>query len=223
MTKKSWTIGAFLVLTAFTSNANAYKCKDGLRGVNGQYVDLDDTSMSDDLREAVQEARDEVKKNLGFLPVIRRTNLLIPSDIKLFEKGVETRKENAIAALSFTVNGTKIEVSRYDVKKKYRKNGLSELLLAEVLAANPEVDEISISQLQDTNLKVFDKAVDSMSLKEAIRETPVYKICKSLGFSKIVKAENRKSTFTKMWIDGKKYFMVDDYGGVYFTVARPKN
>lgn len=99
-------------------------------------------------------------------------------------------------------NGSMIEVGFFDYQVRserelyadwlkvaeqpdYRKKGISTFLIAEVLRKNPKVERIS-GQLAQVNLQIYAKFRRSgHSPLEAFKETPIYKSCSALGFSRI--------------------------------------
>ncbi|MGZ3721646.1 MAG: hypothetical protein ACXVA9_01865 [Bdellovibrionales bacterium] len=183
-----------------------------------KYVNLLQDGMSDELREAVIEARDNVKENLDWLPVIRRQGLpYMPhtgTGIKLYEPGVRPARDNSIAYYVYKIptydHGLLISDNMW-VSPSYREMGLSELMLAEILAAHPWVDRIRVDDLfssdareESPNEVIFERAYKKMSCKDAIRETPAFKIFERFGFSKFVDAE------------------CDDPTGIHFTLTKSK-
>jgi GNAT superfamily N-acetyltransferase len=218
----------FLLIAAtlsFGSSAQAKTaaaCSAVFSDKSGAYIDLETANLTGELRASVLAARDKVEGSIGWLPVIRRLRLTGISDIKFFEPGVATKKKNAIAYTSYSLSGTKLNMSMTFVKPSYRNKGLSELLIAEILAANPEVDRIHIESLVDTNSELFERAYKKMGLKDSIRETYAYRRYARFGFSKIKDAEYKERKLYPMSANGKQYNMILEEGGVSFTLKRPK-
>lgn len=184
---------------------------------------VDESELPGNLREPVLAARKRVEKKLGRLPVIRRIDLTELNDVRLFEKGVATKSENAIAHTSFKVNGNVLRMGMTWVvdDENYRHKGLSELMLAEILAAHPEVDRIYVNDLTDTNLELYQESRKTMGIKDAIRQTYGYMSYARFGFTKIVDPEDFPGKFIPMTFGKKKYSFVEEEPHVSFTVKRP--
>jgi len=211
---------ACLAGTAFAGNSD---CSQKSSASELSYINLKTAEFSKELKDVVREARKRVKdkKNLGYLPTIRRTNLNDLSDIKFFVPGETTKRKNAIAFSSYRVDGKILNMSYTKVKKGYRNMGLSELLGAEILAAHPDVTQIHI-RLEEKNLAIFDKASRTMNIKNSIRETYSYKRWARLGFSKIVDAVDKDMESVGFLSDDEEWQFVEDPGGVTFTLRRPR-
>ena len=97
-------------------------------------------------------------------------------------------------------------VSDYTVvEKKYRRNGLSELLLGEILADHPWIKKIRLEKsIVGTNKDEAEAAVLKGKCKEAILLSPAYKKFAFFGFTEIKDATCDKDE------------------GVTFTVTKPK-
>jgi len=178
-----------LTITLIASPAFA-KCKDNLEKKN--YVNLEQEGFPLDLREQVEEIRKKVRKKLGWLPKIifdvSRVNPARYSGIALYEPGAKIRDENQIGYNLFRVDGRSLDMNHAFVKKKFRRKGLSELMLGEILAHFFETETLKV-ELREENLRVFAEAYRTMKWKDAIRETYAYKRYARFGFTKISAAD----------------------------------
>lgn len=102
---------------------------------------------------------------------------------------VKDHKTNQeIAELDYRFND---ETHQFTVKyiEATKKNlGLAHLLFTVAFAKHPEVKSISTTMLLETNEQVVRQALaQGMTVENAIKETPSYKLGKSFGFDKIQK------------------------------------
>jgi len=100
--------------------------------------------------------------------------------------------------LGFELRGrTTINIEDLYVEEEFRRRGLSEAMMAEILRRNPLVDRIETDSLVATNGKVLKKALKKgYSCKDAIRATPAYQMRKRLGFGKLKSFSCEDVTFT---------------------------
>jgi len=73
-----------------------------------------------------------------------------------------------------------------DVDKNYQGQGVFKLLVLEAYLQNPSMKAI-LTTLRGTNAEVVEEGVrNGLSFLDAVKQTPAYKVRKSLGFTEIV-------------------------------------
>jgi GNAT superfamily N-acetyltransferase len=139
-------------------------------------------------KKEIKRVLAEVEARLGFVPDYR----ISEEKIELFEPGA-----GRVGYLDFIVEKKTLEVDYLSVNAPYRRQGVSEALLAVALRENPKVKKIETEALASTNGDFLEAALKrGLSCEEAIRTTPAYRMRARLGFSKILEAECAGGSFT---------------------------
>jgi len=124
-----------------------------------------------------------VEKNLGFNVEFSASVRKQRTTIKVLDSTGETISYGEYRTFD---GGLTLIVFYIHTSSAFRKNNLSKLVLAKMLAENPKTQRIKTS-FAETNKAIFDEALATGdSPLEAIRKTPSYKIRAELGFSRIV-------------------------------------
>lgn len=91
---------------------------------------------------------------------------------------------NTIGRLDFTVNRGVFHVDFIRIQTRYQGFGYAEILLEETIKASPKIKSIS-ADLSGTNEAAIRRAMERMSIEEAVKKTPAGKSAIKLGFTKI--------------------------------------
>lgn len=99
----------------------------------------------------------------------------------------DDREVYAIALFSYYAEVASTEVIQMKVYSDYKRLGLGNLMMEEILKALPETRVIIVGGLKDDNLEILEKhLLKGYSHIDAIKKTPAYKIRAKLGFSEII-------------------------------------
>jgi hypothetical protein len=74
-----------------------------------------------------------------------------------------------------------------EVERDFQRKGVSEFMLAQMLKYHPDISSVE-GDLNQTNFYIVrDAEFKGMPLKQAIKQSPAYKLRKRLGFTKILR------------------------------------
>ncbi len=126
--------------------------------------------------------------SLGFTPEIthqvsRKNDSHVSSKVVLWDL-----EKMPIASLqySFSQNGQMLVIDHIETNLNFRKLGLTETMLAEILNLHPAVKIID-GTLMEENAQIIDhKRREGKSLEQAILESPAGRLRMRFGFSKIL-------------------------------------
>lgn len=100
----------------------------------------------------------------------------------------DNKTNQEIAELNYRYSDETKQFTVKYIEATKKQLGLAHLLFTAALTKHPEAKTISTTMLLETNEQVVRQALAlGMSLENAIKETPSYKLGKSFGFDKILK------------------------------------
>lgn len=140
-------------------------------------------------KKEIKRAIEEARENLGMKTKIK---------VSKMDAEMTTKSGKKIGHLSFIITPRgALKIIHAGVKEKYRRNGVSEALLAKILKEHPEIVSVDAHTLVDTNEQVMLKALSQgLSCKEALKATPAYRMRARFGFTEITNYDCDDGAFT---------------------------
>jgi hypothetical protein len=111
-------------------------------------------------------------------------------------KDPESGKIMGTLSVNYDSSGKTIHIGTMETMKEFRQMGVGETLFESALQQFPDTEYVSVESLEDTNLDVVrDHIAKGMSLEDAIKETPAYKIRSKMGFGEILPQSINRHSF----------------------------
>jgi hypothetical protein len=181
-------ITSLIIAFASTENAGAAsRCEQAFGPGFGSEMGLGQEAMAYDSTRALENAQSKLGRPLVFESKMRT----VPSGVSFAHVEIRYGIGGDLVAdldLSYRPVEQKLLVGKIEVyQASARGLGLGEALVVEALRTFPETQQVQTVMLTRTNRDAVEAALArGLSLEQAIKESPAFKIPRKLGFTELI-------------------------------------